>query len=102
MRVIKPATLRVYWSKHRRARRPLEEWLMKAKTADWHSIDDVRKTYPHADAATVASGAVVTIFNIKGNAYRLITAIHYNTGVIFIRDFLTHADYSNDQWKERH
>ena len=102
MRVIKPATLRGYWGKHRSARRPLEEWLVKAQAARWRSIDDVRKTYPHADAASVASGATVTIFNIKGNAYRLITAIHYNSGIIFIRDFMTHAQYSKSQWKERH
>jgi mRNA interferase HigB len=102
MRVIKPATLRAYWQKQRVARRPLEEWLIKAQASRWRSIDDVRKSYPHADATTVASGAMVTIFNIKGNAYRLITAIHYNTGIVFIRDFMTHAQYSKGNWKERH
>ena len=46
----------------------------------------------------VASGATVTIFNIKGNTYRLITAIHYNTRIVFIRDYMTHAEYSkNDE-----
>ena len=102
MRVVKPATLKGYWTKCRAARKPLQEWLVKTQAARWRSIDDVRRTYPHADAATVASGATVTIFNIKGNDYRLITAIHYNTGIVFIRDFMTHAEYSKGQWKERH
>ena len=102
MRVIKPATLRAYWDRHRDARGPLEEWLVKVQAGQWRSIDDVRKSFPHADAAMVASGATATIFNIKGNAYRLITAIHYNTGIVFIRDFMTHARYSKDDWKERH
>jgi mRNA interferase HigB len=102
MRVIKPATLKGYWAKHRNAQQPIEEWLVKTRAARWQCIDDVRRTYPHADAATVASGATVTIFNIKGNQYRLITAIHYNTGIVFIRDFLSHAEYSKGQWKERH
>jgi mRNA interferase HigB len=102
MRVIKPSTLKSYWAKHRVVKRPLEEWLVKTKAANWRNINEVRKTYPHADAATVASGATVTIFDIKGNAYRLITAIHYNTGIVFIREFLTHAEYSDGQWKERH
>ena len=102
MRVIKPATLKAYWARYRSARKPLEEWLVKARAARWRSIDDVRKTFPHADAATVASGATVTIFDIKGNTYRLVTAIHYNRGILFIRDFLTHAEYSKGQWKERH
>ena len=32
--------------------------------------------------------------------YRLITAIHYNRQKVFILHFLTHADYSKDDWKE--
>ncbi len=102
MRVIKPATLQGYWARHRTARVPLEEWLVVAQAARWQNIGDVRQTYPHADSATVASGATVTIFNIKGNAFRLIVAIHYRSQIIFIRDFLTHAEYSKNQWKERH
>ena len=35
-----------------------------------------------------------TIFNIKGNACRLITEINYKTGKIFIRHVLTYADYT--------
>jgi len=33
------------------------------------------------------------VFNIKGNRYRLITAIAYNTGVVFIKFIGTHAEY---------
>lgn len=32
------------------------------------------------------------VFNIKGNAYRLIVNIHYNTGIVFIRFVGIHAD----------
>jgi mRNA interferase HigB len=102
MRVIKPATIKGYWARHRDARPALVEWLQRVESARWSNLNEVRRLYPHADAAKVASGATVTIFNIKGNAYRLITAIHYNTGRVFIRDFLTHAQYSGNQWKERH
>ncbi len=102
MRVIKPATIREFCRRHRAACRSLEEWLVKTQAARWRNLDDTRKTFPHADTAKVASGATVSIFNIKGNAYRLITAIHYNTGIVFIRDFMTHAEYSCEQWKDRH
>ena len=102
MRIIKSATVESYWAKHRDARKPLMDWLLKATAAQWRTIDDVRQTYPHADAVSVASGATVTVFNIKGNAYRLIVAIHYDTGIVFIRDFLTHAQYSKGQWKDQH
>ncbi|QNN21780.1 type II toxin-antitoxin system HigB family toxin [Planctomycetales bacterium ZRK34] len=102
MRVIKPATLKDYWAKYRSAKKPLTEWLATVQEADWKDHTEVRQTYPHADTVTVASGANVTVFNIKGNDYRLIVAIHYNTGIVFIRDFMTHAEYSKDKWKERH
>ena len=102
MRIIKPATIKDYWQEHRDARSSLLAWLVTAQAANWKNLNEIRVTYPHADAAKVRSGAIVTIFNIKGNAYRLITAIHYNTQMVFIRDFLTHAQYSKDQWKDRH
>ena len=33
------------------------------------------------------------VFNMKGNTYRLIVKIHYNTGIVFIRFVGTHAEY---------
>jgi mRNA interferase HigB len=47
----------------------------------------------------VASGRQVTIFNIRGNKYRLIVAIHYNRQAIFVMRFLTHEEYDRDVWK---
>ena len=32
-------------------------------------------------------------FSIKGNDYRLIVAVHYNRGMMFIRFIGTHRDY---------
>ena len=62
---------------------------------------DTRKTYPHADQVKVRSGRVVTVFNIAGNDFRLMTAIHYDRGRVFILDFLTHAEYNRSNWKDR-
>jgi len=42
----------------------------------------------------------VVVFNLKGNAYRLITAIHFDRRKVFILLFLTHAVYSRDHWKQ--
>jgi mRNA interferase HigB len=33
------------------------------------------------------------VFNIKGNDYRLIVAVHYNRGMMYIRFVGTHAEY---------
>ncbi len=41
----------------------------------------------------------LVIFDIGGNKYRLIAAIHYNKGIVYVRDVLTHAEYDLDKWK---
>lgn len=45
----------------------------------------------HRSAVLLPGNRVV--FNIKGNTYRLIVHIHFNTGIVFIRFVGTHADY---------
>jgi mRNA interferase HigB len=47
----------------------------------------------------VKSGRQVVVFNIKGNDFRLVCAIHYKTGTIFLLRFFTHADYSKNRWQ---
>jgi mRNA interferase HigB len=78
----------------------LSAWLTNAKLATWRNISEVREVYPHADPVEVESGRTVVVFNIRGNRYRLITAIHYNRQVLYTLKFMTHAEYSKDHWKE--
>ncbi len=73
---------------------PLDVWYRVAKRATWKSLADVRRTFPAADAV-----GKFTVFNIKGNSYRLIVEINYRTGRIFIRHVLTHVAYSRGDWK---
>ena len=82
-------------AKHADLGEPLDVWYQIAKKADWKNIMDVRRVFPAADAA-----GKFTVFNIKGNAYRLITEINFQTGRIFLRHVLTHAEYSKGSWKE--
>lgn len=73
---------------------PLDVWYRMAKKAAWKNLMDVRRVFPTADAV-----GEFTVFNIKGNAYRLITEINYQTGRIFLRHVLTHAEYSKGGWR---
>lgn len=102
MRIIKVPTLRGYARRHPAARGPLERWIQVVRAADWSSLDDTRATFAHADEVKVHSGHTVTVFNVAGNRFRLIVSIKYRWGVVYVRDFLTHADYSRDTWKTRH
>jgi mRNA interferase HigB len=99
MRIVKPATVRGYAQQHPDARGWLDSWMRTVLAAEWHSIQELRTQYPHADAVRVASGRTVTVFNVRGNRYRLIVAIHCPWGMVYVLRFLTHAQYDKDQWK---
>lgn len=81
--------------KHADLGAPLDVWYRIAKKAAWNDLMHVRRELPTADAVED-----LTVFNIKGNAYRLITEINYRTGRIFLRHVLTHAEYSKGAWKK--
>lgn len=99
VRVIKPSTVRRFAEQYPDASKPLMTWLKEVRKARWSSLQQVRETYSSADAATVNSGHIVTVFNIGGNKYRLIVAIHYQRGMVFVLRFLTHAEYDKEKWK---
>jgi len=71
------------------------DWYNRASKADWHSLTDVRATYRTADIV-----GDKTVFNIKGNDYRLIVHINYETSIIYIKRLLTHAEYDKNAWKD--
>ena len=62
----------------------------------FRDFDDLRATCASADQV-----GGLTVFNIGGNKYRLIAAIHYNRQKVYIRSLLTHADYDRNTWKRR-
>ncbi len=95
MHVISRKALRGFWGRHREAKEALEEWYRVASRAGWRSIADVRLVYPHADVA-----GVCTVFNIKGNHYRLMVKIRYDKQLIFIRFVLTHAKYNKGVYED--
>lgn len=101
MRIVKLATIREYAGQFPDAHDQLLLWLKVARAAQWNSLAEVRRAYPHADGVAVGSGHTATVFNIRGNRYRLIVAIKYQWAMIYVLRFLTHAQYTKDLWKEQ-
>ena len=93
--------MREYARRFPKALVPLDEWARLTLSAAWKNLVDTRNTYPHADQVKVASGRIVTVFNVCGNGFRLITAIHYDTRKVFVLNFLTHSEYSKNTWRNR-
>ena len=91
--ISRPAILN-FSERHKDALVPLLNWYRIVKRADWRSLADVRKDFSHADIVGRR-----TVFNIHGNAYRLIARVNYKTKRVFILHILTHCDYSKGAWK---
>jgi mRNA interferase HigB len=81
--------LRDFWTRHTESTQALQAWFHEVCEADWKTPADIKKEYPSAD---ILPGNRV-VFNIKGNHFRLIVKIHYNTGIVFVRFVGTHAEY---------
>jgi mRNA interferase HigB len=100
VRIIHGGTVKKWAVRYPDAAGSLSAWQKNASQAVWQNLTEVRQVYPHAEAVEVGSGRTVVVFNIRGNRYRLITAIHYNRQIIYTLLFLTHAEYSRDRWKD--
>lgn len=94
MHVISRKRLLEAAKRHAELGAPLDVWYRIAKRASWQNLDEVRQAFPSADGV-----GRYTVFNIKGNSYRLIVEINYKSGRIFIRHVLTHAEYDKGAWK---
>jgi mRNA interferase HigB len=97
--VIKPSRVRDYAKANPKACGSLMAWLRAARKANWKNLHEVRQTMRSADGVKVASGNTVTVFNIGGNNYRLIVAIHFNRRMLYVLRFLSHAEYDSNKWK---
>jgi len=72
----------------------IETWYAIVKKAKWENLEDVKKSYRDAEAV-----GNFTVFNIKGNKYRLIVGIDYTSSTVYYKYLLTHADYDKERWK---
>ena len=89
MRVIAQSTLRIFWENHPSAEDSLCAWYEDIERVTWKTPAVIRTAYP--TASFLANNRVV--FNIRGNHYRIIVHIHYNTQIVYTRFVGTHVEY---------
>jgi len=94
MHVISYRKLREFAQKHADCREALDNWYKIASKAIWLNLLDVQKVFPSAEAVNN-----FTVFNIKGNRYRLIASLDYDKQLIYLKYILNHADYDKENWK---
>jgi len=67
----------------------LDTWFDEARKAQWKNTAQVKQSY--ATASIVTADRIV--FNIKGNAHRLVVSADFEKGIIWIKWIGTHKDY---------
>lgn len=89
MRIISKKAIRDFWEVHPDSEQPLQAWYSRVKAANWTTPADVLASYNNASILRFNR----VVFRIKGNHYRLIVAIRYDFGIVYIRFVGTHAEY---------
>ena len=69
----------------------LDAWFHEVKKAQWRSAAEVKRSY--ATASIVSAERLV--FNVKGNAYRLVAAVDFEKSIVWIKWLGTHKDYTD-------
>lgn len=96
MHIISKRKLRDYWQGNSQAELSLTEWYFKMKNCVAKNLSQLRAVFNSTDAVYG-----YTVFNVGGNNYRLITAVHYNSQRCYIRIIWTHAEYSKKTNQEK-
>jgi mRNA interferase HigB len=93
MRVISRRALRDFWDLHPTAAGPLAAWFRLIERSRFADFSTLKRTFGAADYV-----APFTVFDVGGNKYRIVTAIHYNRERVYVRHVFTHPEY--DQWSD--
>jgi len=90
MHVITRKTLRAYGEAHAQVREELNTLYAIWKAAGWVDFNALRNDFPSADYI----GDNRYVFNVKGNHFRVVVMIFFESQQLFIRGIFTHGEYS--------
>ncbi len=95
MRIISHKKIIDFSKINKNSAKALEDWYGIVIRCEFKSFSELKDTFSSADNV-----GNLTVFNIGGNKFRLIAAIHYNTQIIYFRHILTHDEYDKEKWKK--
>ena len=94
MHVIAKPVLVDFWCKYPDALPSLTAWYRVIQSNEYANLAELKTHFASADHVRG-----LTMFNIAGNKYRLIAAIHYNRRKVYVRHILTHSEYDLGKWR---
>ena len=90
MRLLSKKKVREYGEANAQAKEELAIWFAKMELGNWHTLNELKEDILSVDYI----GNDRYVFNVKGNHYRVIVMMFFPTQRIYIREILTHAEYS--------
>ena len=89
MKLVGRNRLDEFCERHPDARSWIENWLADVEAAEWATPHQLKARY---SSASVVGGGL-TVFNVKGNSYRLEATVAYRTGTVVVLWIGTHSEY---------
>ena len=89
MRIISFKRIKEFSALHKNAEGSLNLWFYTVTSKEWNSLNDVKQSFNSIDYV----GNNRFVFNIKGNAFRLVAIISFNAKKVYIRFIGTHSEY---------
>lgn len=92
MRVISDTPLREFVAANPDAHDAVWAWRTIVRNSTFATFADLKASFNSVDKVSD-----YCIFNLGGNKYRLIAAVHFNRQMLFVQHVMTHKEY--DKWK---
>ncbi|MBK7003073.1 MAG: type II toxin-antitoxin system HigB family toxin [Rhodoferax sp.] len=89
MHLVSVPPLLAFARKHPASKQALQTWCAEVKKAQWQQPADIKAQF--ASASILKNRRVV--FNIKSNDYRIVVAVAFNTGFVYVKFIGTHLEY---------
>ena len=96
MHVIKHSRIVEAQARHRDCATALDYWYRLMKRGTYATFSELKATFGSIDKV-----GPLCVFDVGGNKLRLVAAVHFNSGRVFIRHILTHAEYDHEAWKRK-
>ena len=95
MHVISSSAIRLAANNYPNSANALAVWLKLCKNNKFKDFTEVKQIFGSVDKV-----GKFYVFNVGGNKLRVITAIHFNRGKVYVRGILNHQQYDQEHWKK--
>lgn len=91
MRLISNSALVAFASKHTAAEKPLQAWRRIIESRPFRNFAELKATLNSVDRVSQ-----FYVFDVGGNKFRIVAAIHFDKQRLYVRHVFTHKEY--DTW----